>query len=593
MKKSLSAALLLGLAASATLPACSKNNDSPAPQRASEQALENTPERAAAQVPELQLPPGFSAQVVFEGTGEARELLIREDGDLFVSLSGLQDDNLVLGLRDENDDFVIDTVEPFFNVKTPSHQKVAQAHIAYFDNYLYATDNERVVRLKLPLGQLQPSGEPEVVVEHIPYQSSHRARTLSVDTAGWVYVTIGAPSNACQATAKTTGSPGLDPCPQLEQQAGIWRWRTDKTNQKLADGERYVTGVRNAVAQTWDPVYDALYVGQMGRDRLDSLWPTLFDSQQNADLPAEEFFRVEAGQDYGWPYCYYDAFQNKKVLAPEYGGDGREIGRCVDFAQPAVTFPAHYSPASIAFYHATQFPPHFHGGAFVALKGSWNRAPMPQDGYIVAFVPFEDGAPTGQWETFADGFKGFETLYERGNAIYRPQSVAVHPDGSLYILDNIKGRIWRITYDDKLVGMTIAPPPQGLDDRALMVTTSKGRGAEIYTQFCSSCHQAQGGGVPGEFPPLTNSAWIGDDKTRLIRAVLHGMHGPIEIDGQRYDEVMPGHAFLSDKDLAALLTFVRNSFGNSGDPVHESEVVLIRSGDARSEPWLAEELLQQ
>ena len=169
----------------------------------------------------------------------------------------------------------------------------------------------------------------------------------------------------------------------------------------------------------------------MGRDRLDSLWPELFDSKQNAELPAEEFFRAEKGQNYGWPYCYYDHLRNSKVLAPEYGGDGVTIGRCSEFAVPQVTFPGHYSPSSIAFYHDERFPPHYRGGAFVALKGSWNRAPMPQDGYVVAFVPFVEGAPTGAWEVFADGFKGFATLYERSNARYRPQSVFVHPDGSL------------------------------------------------------------------------------------------------------------------------------------------------------------------
>ena len=74
---------------------------------------------------------------------------------------------------------------------------------------------------------------------------------------------------------------------------------------------------------------------------------------------------------------------------------------------------------------------------------------MPQDGYLVAFLPFADGAPTGNRELFADSFKGISTLYERGNATYRPQSVAVHPDESLYILDildNNKGRIWRVSY---------------------------------------------------------------------------------------------------------------------------------------------------
>lgn len=539
---------------------------------------------------ELKLPPGFEALVVFEGTGEARELYIREDGDLFVSLSGLRDDKHILGLRDEEGDFVIDTVERFYHLTTPDTQRVPQVHIEYFDDYLYAVENEQLVRMHLPPGQLTPLGETEVIVDRIPYQQSHRGRTLSIDSEGWVYVNIGAPSNVCQANPRTRGSAGLDPCPQLEQHAGIWRWRGDVLNQTREDGEQFAGGIRNSIAQTWDTVYDGLYVGQMGRDRLDSLWPERFDSQQNAELPAEEFFRVEKGQNFGWPYCYYDYVQKKKVLAPEYGGDGKEVGRCANYAGPQAAFPGHYSPASIAFYHIEEFPAHYRGGAFVALKGSWNRAPMPQDGYIVAYVSFKDGAPTGDWEVFADGFKGFATLYERGNAVYRPQSVAVHPDGSLYILDNNKGRIWRVTYTGT---PAMAPDPTRLQpetDRELIVAASQGKGAEVYMQYCAACHQTQGGGVLGEFPPLANTEWVTGDKGRLIRTILHGMQGPIEINGQQYDEIMPGHAFLNDEDIAALLTFVRSSFDNSADPVHESEVLLVRTGDARVTPWQAAEL---
>jgi glucose/arabinose dehydrogenase len=441
--------------------------------------------------------------------------------------------------------------------------------------------------MPLPPGELEPVGPTEVVVGDIPYQRSHRGRTLAVDPEGWIYVNIGAPSNACQEQTRTKGSPGMDPCPQLEQYAGIWRWRGDVVNQSRADGEHYAGGIRNAIAITWDAVYDGLYVGQMGRDGLGALWPEYFDAEQNAELPAEEFFRVDEGQNFGWPYCYYDHLKKKKVLAPEYGGDGEKVGRCADYADPKVAFPGHYSPASIAFYHASRFPARYRGGAFVALKGSWNRAPMPQDGYLVAYVPFADGAPTGEWEVFADGFKGFETLYERGNARYRPQSLAVHPDGSLYVLDNNEGRIWRIDY----VGEQAAPGGRSAEfpptDRALMVTASQGRGAELYRLYCGSCHQMEGGGVPGQFPPLAGTEWVTGDRGRLIRAVLHGMQGPVVIDGVRYDELMPPHAFLDDEDVAALTTYIRNAFGNSAGPVHEAEVELVRSGDPREAPWEA------
>lgn len=542
---------------------------------------------------ELILPPGFRAQVVFEGTGESRELYIREDGDLFVSLADIRSGDHVLGLRDDDGDHMIDTVQSFHSITTPENRRTPQAHIEYHDNHLFAVDNENIVRFPLPPGALTPSGTAQTIVRGIPYQESHRGRTLSIDPDGWIYVNIGAPSNACQTVSKTTGSPGMDPCPELDQYAGIWRWRSDVVEQTRADGERYATGIRNAIAQTWDADYGALYVAQMGRDRLDSLWPGLFTSEQNAALPAEEFFRVEKGQNFGWPYCYYDGEKQLKVLAPEYGGDGSIVGRCADFADPDVAFPAHYSPSSIAFYHAEQFPEHYQGGAFVALKGSWNRAPLPQDGYIVAFVPFNNGQPinngqpTGEWETFADGFTGFETLYERANAVYRPQSVAIHPDGSLYILDNNAGRIWRVVWTGDTTPVEV---PTRDNDRELMVATSQEPGAELYRQFCSSCHQPSGGGVPGQFPPLAGADWVTGDKGRLIRIVMHGMEGLIERNGEQYSEIMPGHAFLDEEQLALLLTYVRSAFGNAAEPVHEAEVVLVRNSSKQTRRWTAEEL---
>lgn len=539
---------------------------------------------------ELILPPGFVSQVVFEGTGESRELYIREDGDLFVSLTGIREGEHVLGLRDEDGDRVIDTVARFHRLTVPEDERLPQVHIEYHDGYLYAVDVRQVVRMPLPPGALQPTGPTEVVVEDIPYQRSHRGRTLSVDPDGWIYVNIGAPSNACQEQTRTPGSPGMDPCPQLEQHAGIWRWRGDILNQSHADGEQYAAGIRNAIAQTWDPVYQALFVGQMGRDGLGALWPDLYDTQANAELPAEEFFRVEMGQDFGWPYCYYDHLQGKRVLAPEYGGGGEEVGRCAHFDQPQVAFPGHYSPSSIAFYHADAFPAHYRGGAFVALKGSWNRAPLPQDGYVVAYLPFADGAPTGKWEVFADGFTGFATLYERDNARYRPQSVAVHPDGSLYVLDNNEGRIWRISYLGEQADAVPRAVEQAPTDLELMVSASEGRGAELYGLYCVSCHSPSGAGVAGQFPPLADAEWVTGDKGRLIRTVLHGMQGPVIVDDVPYDEIMPAHAFLDDEDLAVLLTFVRNSFGNAAGPVHESEVELVRAGDPRQTPWAAAEL---
>jgi glucose/arabinose dehydrogenase len=154
--------------------------------------------------------------------------------------------------------------------------------------------------------------------------------------------------------------------------------------------------------------------------------------------------RIEEGDDFGWPYCYYDGQLERKVLAPEYGGDGEVTGRCAEKKDPVAYFPGHWGPHAIIFYEADAFPEHYRGGAFIAFHGSWNRAPLPQGGYNVVFLPFANGEPGGDWEVFADGFAGADV--SPSGAAHRPAGLAVGPDGALYVSDDSGGRIWRIVH---------------------------------------------------------------------------------------------------------------------------------------------------
>jgi glucose/arabinose dehydrogenase len=181
-----------------------------------------------------------------------------------------------------------------------------------------------------------------------------------------------------------------------------------------------------------------------GRDQLSALWSDLYTNEESAELPAEEFVRIQEGDDFGWPYCYYDPSTETKVLAPEYGGDGTMVGRCAQAKDPLMGFPAHWAPNDLEFYTGTQFPERYRGGAFIAFHGSWNRSPEPQGGYNVVFAPFSGDGPTGEWEIFADGFAGADKS-PRG-ADHRPVGLAMGPDGSLYVSDSKMGTIWKIFY---------------------------------------------------------------------------------------------------------------------------------------------------
>jgi glucose/arabinose dehydrogenase len=323
----------------------------------------------------------------------------------------------------------------------------AGSGLALHGGFLYASSWVDVVRYPIDAESLVPAGAPETIVSGFLEQGPHKVKTLTFDEAGHLYVNVGAPSNACMEDSRTPGSKGQDPCPQLEWQAGVWRFQADRPGQtQQGDGHHYATGTRNLVALRWNPVAGSLYAVQHGRDQLDGMWPEKFDKEANAELPAEEFFQIADGEDFGWPYCYYDPARGEKVLAPEYGGDGETQGRCAEKKGPILTFPAHIAPNDLLFYSGDQFPESYRGGAFVAFHGSWNRAPLPQKGYFVAFVPFADGQPSGDWSIFADGFSGLPEVAEPGDARHRPCGIAQGPDGSLYVSDSVAGTIWRIRY---------------------------------------------------------------------------------------------------------------------------------------------------
>ncbi|MEZ4424311.1 MAG: PQQ-dependent sugar dehydrogenase [Gemmatimonadota bacterium] len=390
----------------------------------------------------LTLPPGFCAVVVADSTGGARHLQVSAAGDVYVALRDVRrpdrsvETGGIVALRDTDGDGRVDVRERWGHAGGNG--------VVLHDGFLYLAPDDAVLRYRLPQGALTPTSGPDTLVSGLPADRNHTAKSIAVGDDGSLYVNIGSPSNACQQETRTAGSPGLDPCPQLETRAGIWRFRADRVGQTQEDGTRFATGLRNVVALRLHPESGALYGAVHGRDQLSTLWPELYTEIESAEKPAEEFVRIDNGSDFGWPYCYYDQELERKVLAPEYGGDGSEVGRCADAADPLVGFPGHWAPNALAFNTGNQFPAAYRGGAFIAFHGSWNRAPRPQQGYLVAFVPMRDGEVSGDWQIFADGFAGDEVT--PGGSRARPTGLAFGPDGSLYISDSKKGRIWRIVY---------------------------------------------------------------------------------------------------------------------------------------------------
>lgn len=539
----------------------------------------------------LFLPDGFEAVVVADSLrGRARHIAVSDNGDIYVKLRFHQEKGGNAALRDTTGDGKADIIEEFGNYKKDGSYGAA---MRFYKGYLYYSTQLVVYRQKLEPGKLIPDSEIEVVLtdDHAHGSHEHIAKPVVFDGKGNMFVPFGAPSNACQEPKRTPNMPGQDPCPQLEDHGGIWKFPEGKIGLTQKDGSRFATGLRSVLAMDWNTVDDNMYVVMHGRDDLLRLWAHKFTPWQSAMLPSEEFLIVKEGTDAGWPYCYYDQVRGQKVLAPEYGGDGETVGRCADYEKPLIGFPGHWAPNDLFFYKGNQFPARYKNGAFVAFHGSTNRAPYPQSGYFIGFIPFKNGKPTGEWEVFADGFAGIDPVVNVSDALYRPMGIAMGPDGSMYFSDTEKGKIWRVMFkgnsgqfgEGQLAAMeerklmSNIRTPNEIDDNLEKGLVAGGE--KVYQTYCGACHQNNGQGASGRFPSLAGTDWVTGDKNRLIRIVLNGLEGQIEVNGESFNNIMPQHSFLSNEEVASVLTYIRQSFGNKAGEVTPVEVEKVRKSN--------------
>ena len=386
----------------------------------------------------LTLASGFCALVVAKDVGRARHMAVRPNGDLYVAIDNGPGATVggILALRDTDGDGRPDIQQRFGDTGGNG--------IAWSNGHLYFAPNDRVIRYSFTGDELVPTATAETIVSGLPIGGDHPRKAIAINSNGDLFVNHASASNSCQLANRQLESPGVDPCPELATRAGVWRFSANAVGQTLASGERWATETRNLNALAINPADGQLYGAQNGRDQLFENWPAFFDERDDALLPAEELFRLDRGDAFGWPYCYYDGVRNEKVLAPEYGGDGKAIGRCASRELPLADFPAHWAPLGMTFYTGTAFGTKYEGGLFIAFHGSRfdPRLQPAGPGYNVVFVNWQNGKPVGKFETFADGFAGGDP--SPTGAAHRPVSVAQATDGSLYISDDKGGWIYRV-----------------------------------------------------------------------------------------------------------------------------------------------------
>jgi glucose/arabinose dehydrogenase len=383
---------------------------------------------------EIKVPSGFLVTEIAKNQGSVRHITVSKQGHLYAKLSKLKDGNGIVQLKDTDQDGVFNEQTLFANYPGTG--------ILMDGDYLYASSNKGVFRYALNAkGEVADFNKPETIVDGLPDHGRDNAKPFVFDRdKKHIYVTIGSWNDPCRVPG--TGQ-GMNPCAILDSAGGVWQFDANKLNQRFQDGLRYATGLKNAVGITWNPQTNSLFAMAHGRGQFHDFYPQYYTPQQSQELPAEAMYEFKKpGDDAGWPYIYYDQIQNKKIVAPEYGGDGKKTGG-ENALNPVVAFPAHLGPNDILFYQGNQFPAHYKHGAFIAFHGQSSEL---KKGYLVAFVPFKNGKPSGKWEIFADNFAGTDLAKPTGPIQHRPCGLAEGPDGSLYVSDDLGGSIYRIQF---------------------------------------------------------------------------------------------------------------------------------------------------
>jgi len=382
----------------------------------------------------LSLPQGFSASVVADSLGALRHLAVNKKGDIYVKLSKLQGGKGILFLTDTDGDGKMDKTVGFGNYPGTG--------IRIQGNQLYSSSNSSVYKYALnDKGEVIDTGKAELLVQGLVDKGRDNAKSFALDGQNNLYVAIGSYDETCTDPSGT----GKKNCPLLDSVGGIWQFKTNKLKQSYSDGVHYSKGLKNVVGLDWNEATNSLFAAPHGRGGLYGKFPKLYTEEQDKALPAETLYELDKGADAGWPYVYYDPLQQKKIVSPEYGGDGKKSVED-KYVNPVADFPAHLAPNDLLFYTGDLFPAKYKNGAFIVFHG---RSQTVNKGSLVAFVPFKNGKPSGPWEVFADNFMQADDSAAKTSYHHRPMGIAQGPDGALYVADDLKGTIFKISYSAK------------------------------------------------------------------------------------------------------------------------------------------------
>ena len=345
-------------------------------------------------------PAGFEVSLFADELDHPRTICILPNGDVLVMESLRRDgESRVLLFRDTNKDGKPDRRHVFLRGLNRAYG------MTLVGSQFYVGNTDGIVVLTYSPGDTRIRRQPKKILD-LP-AGGHYTRNLIADAKGEkLYVSVGSATNADEQRVDEKDS----------RRAAILQINRDGTGMSV-----FASGLRNAVGMDWEPQSKALWTVVNERDMLgDELVPDYLTS-------------VRQGAFYGWPYSYFG--QN---VDPRKKGERPDL--VAKAIKPDYALGSHVAPLGLAFYQGRTFPNRYHGGAFIGMHGSWNRSTLV--GYKVAFVPFQNGKPSGAIEDFLTGF----IANPKTSEVYgRPVGVAVWTDGSLLVADDGAGKVWRVS----------------------------------------------------------------------------------------------------------------------------------------------------
>lgn len=369
----------------------------------------------------IQLPPGFKLSVYADDKTKqghllsgARFMAFDAEGNLYVtSAKG----DRVVRVSDPDQDGVANEV-----VLVSAKLNKPQG-IVFVDNAMFVANQDGVV--KFSKAQNNWVG-PNPVITGLS-TGWHSTKTLKLGPDGYFYINVGSSCNVCveqDPTRATMLRYTID-----GQPAGALTAEGTPASSAI-----WARGLRNSQGFAWHPITGAMYATNNGADNRSHDR----SGKVNDELPPEHLNKIEGGKHYGWPHCWANPDHPKTMFEdPNFKGSS---GFCEAAQAPAIIFKSHTTPLGMTFLHQTNWPESYQTDAIVALHGSWNR--KEPAGYQLVRVKFKDNEPVAV-EDFATGWlKGYRVSG-------RPVDVAVGADGALYVTDDMRGAIYRITYQSQ------------------------------------------------------------------------------------------------------------------------------------------------